>query len=155
MTTIAVYPCSDGRLEPRSDNILKWVRSQNPKTFIEMDIKKNLRSSRQNRYLNGWIYRVLAKKMLEAGINMSCGMLWTRESLHCFFQNVYLVLGEYEENGLKFKEYESTTKMNKKRFCEFINEEIRPCSREIWNIDIPEPQDGIYSELLKDIRYEK
>lgn len=150
MAEMAIYTRADGLLEPRSDRALEYVRKHKPGTMILFSAVENQRSAKQNRYLNGWIYFQLAKALNDGGITLK-GMPWTRDTLHAMFQDLFLVKMECWFAGKEFKIYWSTANMSKKRFKKYVDEQIRPFAKDMWDIDIPEPEGGFYAELLRDI----
>jgi len=97
--------------------------------------------------------RQIVKKLGDAGITLH-GMPWTKDTLHAAFQNAFLIECEFEFNGLDQKVYESTANMGKKRFAEYIDEQIKPFVYELWNIHIDEPShdDEFWREVLREIK---
>lgn len=150
---MAFYCRSDGLLEPRSLRAIEWVKSQNPGQMIIADIAADARSGLQNRFLNGWVYtKQLAGKLQESGQTIN-GMSWTRDSIHAAMQDCFLVKQEFLLNGRHHKVYESTATMSKKRFCEYIDNQIKPFWFDGFGITIDNPRDdywlNVYEEIMR------
>jgi len=151
MADMALYARPDGTLAPRSKKSIDFVVA-NAGRIIVADISADVRTALQNRYLNGWVYdKQICKKLNDAGIAMPSGGLWTRDAIHAAMQECFLLKCEYLLKGRHVKVFESTAKMSRKRFCEYINEQISPFVRELWGIEIEEPRDSFYAEILAEI----
>lgn len=151
MAEMMVYTRNDGLLEPRSDRATKWVSEQKPGSGIIINIVENQRSVKQNTLLNGWYYKQTCMELMSAGITLNCAP-WTRDALHAAMQRVYLVRYEYELDGEFVQVYESTSSMSKKRFVKYIDEQILPFIREMWNLTINPPVSGYYRELERELK---
>jgi hypothetical protein len=113
------------------------------------------RSDLQNRYLNGWIYKELSKALDDAGIVIPCDdgteIPYTRDILHDHTMAVrFRVVKSWTVKGSTYYEFESTAKMSKKRFRDYIDEVVN-FSKQYWGVDIPQPQDNYYAQILKQI----
>ena len=151
MTKMALTANVDGTLKPKAKKALDFVVA-NAGRMIIAEISADVRTALQNRYLNGWVYtRQICDKLNEAGITMPGGGLWTRDAIHAAMQECFLMTHEYLLKGKHVKVFESTASMSRKRFREYVDDQIAPFVRELWNIEIEEPQDGFYSELLAEI----
>ncbi len=150
MADMALYARADGLLEPRAEKSLEFVKGNSGRMIIA-NIAQDTRSSLQNRYLNGWIYtKQLARKLEESGQTVN-GIPWTRDTLHAVFQNLFLVKYECLFMGSHQKVYESTADMSKKRFTEYINNQVRPFSSSTWGIEIADPNEGYWLEVKKEM----
>jgi hypothetical protein len=152
MADMALYCRTDGLLEPRSEKSLEWVKSQKGQMIIA-DIAADTRSSLQNRFLNGWVYcKQVVRKLNEAGLLMPSGHPWTRDTIHAAFQDCFLVKSEFLLNGRHHKVYESTASMSRKRFSEYIDDEIKPFCWDMWEITIDDPNEGYWLEVMKEMQ---
>ena len=150
MGDMALYAREDGLLEPRAPKAVEFVKEQAGNMLIA-DISHNTRTSLQNKFLNGWVYtNQIVNKLKEAGIQFN-GIPWTRDSIHAVMQDNFLVKEEFILKGKHIKVYESTASMSRKRFVEYINDEIKPFVRDMWSIEISDPREGFYEELLREI----
>lgn len=148
---IAVYPRTDGLLEPRNNRALDWVKKQDPRLVMVGRFVDNVRTDLQNRYLNGWVYKQACQMLNDAGHSIK-GFLFTRNRLHAMCQIMFLVEEEVPmPDGSVTYIFESTAKMSRKRFCEYVDEELKPWLLNDYGIAIPDPQDDFYRELHRDI----
>jgi hypothetical protein len=120
--------------------------------MIIADIASEARTGLQNRYLNGWVYtKQIIAKLNESGQLMPTGQPWTRDTIHAAFQDCFLVKMEYLLNGRHHKVYESTATMSRKRFCEYIDDQIKPFCWDMWGITIDDANEGYWQEVYKEI----
>lgn len=150
MTDMALYCRADGLFEPRADKAIEFVK-KNAARMIVAEIAVDTRSDLQNRFLNGWIYKQCCRKLNDAGHSVK-GMPWTRDTFHAAMQNCFLVKQEFELNGEQVKVYESTATMSKKRFTEYINDEIRPFMWDAFGIRVEDPDEGYWLEVMREIQ---
>lgn len=148
---IALYPRTDGLLEPRNDRALEWVKKQDCGLVILATINADTRTTLQQRYQWGWVYKNACEMLNDAGHTIN-GFIFTKDRLHAMCQQLFLVIGEIPlGDGRVAYEYESTASMSKKRFSEFINEQVKPWLIQDYEIYLPEPEDGFYRELARDL----
>jgi len=153
MPEIALYGRSDGLLEPRYDKGSDFVKERSGKLMVAK-IDANVRTSLQNRYLWGWIYnKQICQKLSDAGVTLN-DMPWTKDLLHAVFKEKFLVEGEIEFNGQILKVYESTASMGRKRFTEYVDEQIKPFVWGLWEISIDPPNEGYWREVFREISSE-
>lgn len=151
MTDMALYARADGMLEPRAQKAIDFVTANAGKMLIA-DISENIRTSLQNRYLNGWVYtKQICNKLNDAGITNPVGGMWTRNIIHGVMQDCFLLKEEFLMDGRHIKIFESTADMSRKRFTEYINNEIKPFVYSMWEIHIEEPPTGYWREVLNEI----
>lgn len=151
MTDMALYARADGMLEPRALKAIEFVKA-NAGRLIPAKILSNIRTDLQNKYLNSWVYKhQICAKLNDAGILNPVGAMWTRDTIHAVMQDQFLVLEEFLLNGKHHKVYESTADMSRKRFTEYINNEIKPFVYSMWEIHIEEPPTGYWREVLNEI----
>lgn len=126
--------------------------SQKKPFCIHIGEWKETRTQKQNRYLWGWVYSNIAQQLNDSGQVIQCRegreMEWTKDLLHEAFK-MYRKLPPLETLKGEVEMYESTAKMSKKRFSEFL-EDVRKACWGWWEIEIPEPV-GIWCEYHKDI----
>ncbi len=150
---MALYPRTDGLLEPRTTRAMEWIKQQCPGTVIVGRFVDNVRSDLQNRYLNGWIYKQACRALNEAGYSIR-GMTFTRARLHAMCQQLFLVVEEVPlASGRISYIYESTASMSTKRFCEY-GEEVKNWLHQDFGISVPDPKDPgdqYYIELHRQI----
>ncbi len=144
---IMLIPRSDGLLEPMTERGIEAVKAMDKKPNAA-DFQTSTRSSLQNQYLNGWVYPQLVNA-LNAGGYVQNGKTFTRDRLHAIFQFKFLVKEEIETKGGLVYLFQSTAKMSKKRFCEYIDEQIRPFMINDFQIDIPDPRMGDWAEAYR------
>jgi len=154
MTEIALYGRTDGLFEPRTDKGIE-ISKKNAGKLVIGSLEVVGRSKLQNRYLNGWVYtKQIVKKLNDSGQSIN-GVPWTRDILHAVFQDQFLVkfecVVEGRDMGIDVKVYESTAAMSKKRFTEYINEQITPFVWEMWEISIDDPREGYWREVMREI----
>ena len=105
------------------------------------------RSQKQNRYLWGWIYSSIEKKLNDSGqlldLSDDRSMEWTKELLHEALKFLRQ-LPPIETKKGEITMHESTSSMNKKRFSQYIQDIHKVCHT-YWHIEIPEPL-GIWSD---------
>lgn len=123
---------------------------------IEIKPESQTRSSLQNRYLNGWVYKQITYILEDAGISIKCDdgteIPYTRDILHdCVFSDVFRVVDEIEVMGVKKNVYEHTSDMNKARFSEYLDQVKKFC-HSYWGITVPEPNEGYWMSILDDIK---
>lgn len=151
MGEVALYARADGLFEPRHPKAVELCKANAGKMFIA-DISMEPRTALQGRYLNGWIYRrQICAKLNEAGITGPGGVMWTRDLIHEVMQEQFLVIYEFEFMGKIHKRYESTAKMSKKRFSQYINDQVRPFVWSLWEIQVDDPRQGFYWELYREL----
>lgn len=151
MADMALYARSDGLLEPRANKSIDFVK-ENAGRMMIADISANIRTSLQNRYLNGWVYtKQICDKLNEAGIMNPVGAMWTRNTIHAVMQDSFLLKEEFIFQGKHTKIYESTADMSRKRFTNYIKEQITPYVYSLWEIHIEDPREGYWLEILNEI----
>jgi len=151
MADMALYARADGLLEPRATKSIEFVK-QNAGKLLIADISANIRTSLQNRYLNGWIYtKQICDKLNAAGIMNPVGAMWTRNTIHAVMQDSFLLKEEFLHNGRHVKIYESTADMSRARFTNYIKEQITPFVYSLWEIHIEDPKEGYWREILNEI----
>lgn len=151
MGDVALYARADGLYEPRHPKAIDICKA-NAGRMVIASITTEPRTSLQNRFLNGWIYtRQICQKLNDAGIMAPCGSIWTRDIIHAVMQDMFLVKFEFLQNGRHVKVYESTADMSRKRFCQYIDAQIRPLVSSLWQIEIENPRDGFYFELYTEL----
>lgn len=148
---MALYCRADGLLEPRAQKAVDWVKSQRPGQVIIAEVLQDVRSSLQNRYLNGWVYtKQIADQLRDSGQTLN-GIPWTRDSIHAAMQDCFLVKQEFLLKGRHHKVYESTATMSKKRFTDYIDNQIKPFWLEGFGIHIMSPQEGYWWEIYNEV----
>lgn len=148
---IALYPRADGLLEPRNSRAIEWVKKQDYGLVILASINADTRTVLQQRYQWGWVYKKACEMLNEAGYTIK-GFSYTKDRFHAMCQQLFLITEEIPlGNGGVAYTYESTASMTKKRFSEFINEQVKPWLRQDYGIDLPEPEDDFYRELARDL----
>lgn len=151
MPEIALYARQDGLFEPRHPKAVDIVKQNAGKMFL-VQINEDYRTALSNRYLNGWVYtKQICAKLNDAGIMNPVGAIWTRDVIHAVMQNIFLVKEEFIHNSQHVKIYESTRDMSRKRFSEYINDQIKPFVSSMWNIEIEDPREGIFLEIYREI----
>ena len=154
MPELFLYARHDGLWEPRSEKALEFTK-KNAGGAAVLNVSDDLRTSLQNRYLNGWIYtKQICNKLNDAGITTPIGSIWTRNTIHAVMQDQFLVQEEFLLNGRHHKVFESTASMGRKRFAEYCGQ-VSELVYSIWEIMIEEPraeQDATYYEMLSQIR---
>jgi len=153
MADVAIYARADGLFEPRLQKVQEMCAANAGKLYMA-SIAGNTRSALQNKYLNGWVYsKQICNKLNDAGIMNPVGAIWTRNIIHGVMQDSFLVEEEFLLNGKHIKVYESTADMSRKRFCNYIDEQIRPLIRSMWEIDVDHPRgsswEAVYEEIMK------
>jgi hypothetical protein len=108
------------------------------------------RTALQNRFLNGWIYAQAVNLLNDAGHSIH-GHPFTRNRIHTIMQEEFLVVDEFEFKGQIKKVYESTADMSTKRFCEYVDQQIKPFLLMQWEIDVPHPKSDLFLELYHEI----
>lgn len=146
---MALYTRADGLLEPRNNRAWEWVKKQAAGALVIANIAADRRSSLQNRFLNGWIYKNAVGGLNDAGHSIS-GQPWTRDRFHAAMQSCFLVIDEFELNGETHHVYESTADMSSKRFCEYVDQ-VKGFVYDSWGVTIPDPEDDFYRELMQEI----
>jgi len=124
-----------------------------PKELVIAEYEQG-RSQAQNRYLNGWVYPELVKVLAEAGHVIACDdgteIPYTRDILHEHtFARRFRVQSSWTVSGQKFYQFESTAKMKKARFTEYI-EQIECFSYQYWSVTIPHPSDGYWESIMQE-----
>lgn len=151
MGDVVLYAREDGLFEPKHPKAIQMVKDNAGKMFIA-NITAEPRTGLQNRFLNGWVYtKQICAKLNDAGIMNPVGGIWTRDIIHCMMQDMFLVKQEFLHNGRHVKVYESTADMSRKRFCKYIDEQIKPLVSSMWEIEIENPRDGIFMEIYKEM----
>lgn len=151
MGDMALYAREDGLLEPRADKSIAFVK-ENAGRMLIADISANIRTSLQNRYLNGWVYtHQICKKLNDAGITNPVGGIWTRNVIHGVMQESFLLKEEFIFNGKHTKIFESTADMSRARFADYIKNQIEPLVYSFWEIHIDDPKTGYWLEILNEI----
>lgn len=153
MTQVALYATPEGNFQPRHPKAVELCKANAGKLFV-VDIAADVRTSLQNRYLNGWVYtKQICQKLNDAGITNPVGGMWTRDMIHAVMQESFLVKFEFLQNGRHIKVFESTADMSRKRFCKYVDEQIKPFVSSMWCIEIEDPREGfwmeVYSEIMK------
>ena len=134
---------SDGLLEPADNDTIEVLRSVGSSCVFTTEGLKNLdRSALQNAYLWGWAYRNLAADLHNSGRVITCDdgteIPFTKDILHDWvFADRFRVSGVAMFRGKEKKLYESTAKMSKARFTEYV-EQIKQFSIQYWGVHIPE-----------------
>jgi len=123
---------------------------------VRVEPYKPNRSDCQNRFLWGWVYKNLAEQLAAAGIVIPCDdgteIPYTSEVLHEWvFGKKYRVQAEHTIKGRTQYQFESTAKMNKARFSEYI-QQVRDFAFQYWGITIPEPTDRYWSAMLEELK---
>ena len=124
-----------------------------PKELVIAEYEQG-RSPAQNRYLNGWVYPELVKVLAEAGIIIPCDdgteIPYTRDILHSYTLAIrFRVKSSWTVKGIKFYDFESTAKMKKARFTEYI-EQIECFSHQYWGVTIPHPSEGYWQSIMEE-----
>lgn len=155
MGDVALYAREDGLLEPRHPKA-KEICIANAGRLLIANIEHNTRTALQNRYLNGWVYtKQICKKLNDAGIMNPIGGMWTRDVIHSAMQSVFLVKYQYVLFGITHTVYESTADMSRKRFCRYIDAQLRPFVSSTWGIEIADPREGFWLEVYEEIMRSK
>jgi len=140
------------------DNAVQAVCKLAPNESQPMAVKiykwDEKRTELQNNYLNGWVYRQLAKLLHDAGIVIPCDdgteIPYTRDILHDWvFSDRFRVKSETIVKGKVKKLYESTAEMGKKRFGEYVDQ-IHEFAHQYWKVSIP-PPNGEFKEYAKEL----
>ncbi len=151
MADVALYARADGLYEPRHPKAIEICKS-NAGRMVIADIAADTRSSLQNRYLNGWVYsKQICNKLNDAGIMTPVNSIWTRDMIHSVMQDQFLVKFEFLQAGRHIKVYESTADMSRKRFCQYIDAQIKPLVGSMWQIEIDDPREGFWLEVYQEI----
>ena len=135
---------SDGLLEPADDETISAINQlDSGAVFFTQGVNTLDRSAKQNRFYWGWLLARLVKALEDSGQCIHCDdgteIPFTADRLHDpFFAKLFRKSGEYTVKGVTYDEYESTKKMSKARFSEYV-EQIRRFSYQHWGIAIPEP----------------
>ncbi|WP_339898253.1 hypothetical protein [uncultured Gilvimarinus sp.] len=141
-------------MEPVSDQAMALIKSQPPVPTVWM-AQKDKRTDKQNNYLNGYYYRKACELLNDAGHNIA-GFSFTRDRLHAMCQQMFLVVEEVPLPGGKISYlFESTTKMNKARFTEYVDEQVAPWLLNDYEISVPPPVDEYYRMLWNEIYQSK
>lgn len=122
---------------------------------VQFILDGDRRSKLQNAYLWGHLYAQIEKALKEAGIQIPCkdgtSHPYTKDVLHEIFKNKFLVMGEIEaKNGSVLPIIGSTTKLSKKKFCEYCDN-VEQFALDFWGITVP-PTVGIYKDYEREIR---
>jgi hypothetical protein len=150
MPQICLYTRADGLLEPRSQRAWNFFQKQQPGTLLIGNFASDRRTTLQNNYLNGWVYKTAVMQLNDAGHSIH-GHPFTRDRLHAIMQEAFLVADEFEFDGVIKKVYESTAEMSRTRFIEYVDEQLKPFLLAQWEIDVPNPKDDFYVELHREI----
>lgn len=151
MVDIALYAREDGVFDVRHPKGKELCIANAGRMFIA-NISKDARTGLQNRYLNGWIYtKQICGKLNDAGILNPIGGIWTRDIIHAVMQESFLVKMEFLQKGRHIKVYESTADMSRKRFCRYVDAQIRPLVSSMWQIEIDDPREGLFYEIYQEI----
>lgn len=110
--------------------------------MVQVKDKLPTRSQLQNRFYFGWVLASIESQLEAGGIVINCDdgreVPYTKEILHEIFKRKFLVVGVLEAKGKSLELYESTTKLNTKRFCEFV-EKVQKFVFQFWQITVPPP----------------
>lgn len=132
------------------------VNAERPKS-VQIKDWDETRTQRQNRYLWGWIYAEIVRQLNESGqlITKADGqeMEWTKDILHEALAETFLRLPPIETKRGEIKLRESTAKLSKQKFGEYLENIERACVG-WWNIRIAPPQAGVWHEYYKSIGVE-
>ena len=134
---------SDGLFEAADNDTIEVLSAVGTSCVFTTSGLKNLdRSASQNAYLWGWLYRHVASALHDSGQVITCDdgteIPFTADILHDWvFADRFRVSGVAMYRGKEKKLYESTSKMTKKRFGEYV-EQIKQFSIQYWGIHIPE-----------------
>src|SRR5690554_6116232 len=147
---LVLVPRSDGLMEPVSDRAAAFIKSQPAVPSVWMH-QKDKRTDKQNNYLNGYYYRTACELLNDAGHSIA-GFAFTRNRLHVMCQQMFLVQEEIPlPDGASGYLYESTTRMSKKRFTEYVDEQVAPWLLNDYGISVPPPVDEYYRMLWREI----
>ena len=148
---IAVRMRADGLIEPNSDKGMDWVKSQKPGSLATFEAPGDLRTDTQNRYMWGWVYKNAAQLLNDAGHSI-VGNMWTKDLLHAAMRECFLIKDELwcKEINQYIKIYESTSDLGKKEFSNYM-QNIKEFCHTNYDICIPEPEDGYWLEVYKEL----
>jgi len=152
---IALRARADGLLEPNSDRGVEWVQAQPPGAMITLEAPKDARSDAQNRFLWGWVYKNAVDLINDAGYMVggpTGGIPWTKDTFHAAMRECFLIESSYICNavGRELNIYRSTSKLTPKAFSNYI-ESIKQFCYGTFDISIPDPNEGYWLELFKEL----
>ena len=151
--TKAVFFCrEDGLLECRSPKQAGWVIANAGKP-VAVSLSSDPRSDIQNRYYWGWIIKNQVNYLTESGISLR-GIPYTKDLLHAMYRELFLIDSSTVINGKEVKIYKSTTDMSKKRFIEYIDNEIQPWFNSAFGYIVPPTpaEENYWHSIEKEVR---
>ncbi|MEX2964593.1 recombination protein NinB [Microbulbifer sp. TYP-18] len=142
------------RTQAQKTNALARLQALQPDADKPIAVKvgplKENRTSLQNKFLWGWVYKEISRQLDEAGIVIPCDdgteHPYTKELLHEIFKQKFLAIGSIEAKGKSITVYRSTTKLTKKEFSEYL-EDVRRFVFDFWRITVLDPHQGQYKTI--------